>query len=1008
MIPLQLTLQNFLSYREASLDFRGLHTACICGANGAGKSSLLEALTWVIWGESRAASDDEIVHTGAEYVRVDFEFSFDREIYRIIRGRHRSKTTNLDFQIRDKSGKFNSLTQKGVKATQEKIISVLKLDYKTFTNSAYLRQGKAEEFMLARAGERKEILANLLKLDEYEHLADKAKERAKQFKIQAEQLEQGLNVIEEQIDRQGIIEAERDNVEKELSQLQAVLDKDRQHLEKFQERESQRQTWEKQLIWQQQQEKDLETDCDRLDRDISLNRQQREKLMASIDREVEINAGYQNLLSLQESERNLAEKATIFQESQQQKQQLERQLEKEANQIQLELNSQKTRLENLQQQEIELREIISNSDDVAAALQKLIGYRQQLQELDKIQQSVAPLVQQKNNLKTDVERAKARLTAKIEQLRESASEYDRQLAKAPQVRQQLLDVDARIDELDKKKVYQQRVQEKGTEKRNLAARLQENQAACEKESNEIKQKLQLLNNPHANCPLCDRELDEEHRIKVIDKSTSKQQEIQERIWSISEEILMCDRDLNALRQEYSQINQELSSYDSLRQQLGQLEAQLEATANIRQQLQQIQQEIETVDRTLVIGDYAEHLQNELTELELKIQQLNYNEQTHALIRGEVERWRWAEIKQAKIEDAKRRQANIDRDRPQILQQIDRLEATINNLYTDSELQQKISSISERLLELNYDRQQHDRTISDLRQANAWQFKYQELQQAKQEFPAVELRLQELENLCKLRQQDREKLRERLSELKETMTQMGDFRAEIDRLSQQIQTVRHQLDELHTQQGRLQQSIAQIESQKIQLQDNKNKIKELKHQQIIYQELGTAFGKNGIQALTIENVLPQLEAETNQILARLTGNQFHVQFITQRTSKSSSKKDSGKLIDTLDIIIADAKGKRAYETYSGGEAFRINFSIRLALARLLAQRAGTSLQMLIVDEGFGTQDTEGCDRLIAAINAIANDFACILTVTHMPQFKEAFQTRIEVQKTNFGSQLSLSS
>ncbi len=69
-----------------------------------------------------------------------------------------------------------------------------------------------------------------------------------------------------------------------------------------------------------------------------------------------------------------------------------------------------------------------------------------------------------------------------------------------------------------------------------------------------------------------------------------------------------------------------------------------------------------------------------------------------------------------------------------------------------------------------------------------------------------------------------------------------------------------------------------------------------------------------------------------------------------------------------------------------------------MAKLLAQRAGAALQLLIVDEGFGTQDTEGCDRLIAAINAIAqskrrpwriaSDFACILTVTHMPHLKEA--------------------
>jgi len=58
-----------------------------------------------------------------------------------------------------------------------------------------------------------------------------------------------------------------------------------------------------------------------------------------------------------------------------------------------------------------------------------------------------------------------------------------------------------------------------------------------------------------------------------------------------------------------------------------------------------------------------------------------------------------------------------------------------------------------------------------------------------------------------------------------------------------------------------------------------------------------------------------------------------------------------------------------------------------LARLLAQRAGAALQLLIVDEGFGTQDQEGCDRLIAAINAIATDFACILTVTTCPISKK---------------------
>ncbi|MFN5835713.1 MAG: SbcC/MukB-like Walker B domain-containing protein, partial [Pseudanabaena sp.] len=96
----------------------------------------------------------------------------------------------------------------------------------------------------------------------------------------------------------------------------------------------------------------------------------------------------------------------------------------------------------------------------------------------------------------------------------------------------------------------------------------------------------------------------------------------------------------------------------------------------------------------------------------------------------------------------------------------------------------------------------------------------------------------------------------------------------------------------------------------------------------------------------------------------------------------------------------------YETYSGGEAFRINFAVRLALSRVLAQRKGSTLQTLIIDEGFGSQDQLGCDRLVSAINAIAHDFECILVITHMPLMKEAFNTLIEVSKNGDGSSVQL--
>ena len=297
----------------------------------------------------------------------------------------------------------------------------------------------------------------------------------------------------------------------------------------------------------------------------------------------------------------------------------------------------------------------------------------------------------------------------------------------------------------------------------------------------------------------------------------------------------------------------------------------------------------------------------------------------------------------------------------------------------------------------------------MHQAQNCQLKYQEFQQAKQQYPLKKAELQQLETMLVTRDRDKQEMQKQIEISLAQMKQFDDNRNEINLLEREIYSRRKQLDEAIARGGQIEQQIKQLDNLATQHQENLQKLQDLRKQHRVYQELASAFGKNGIQALMIENILPQLEAETNQILARLTGNQFHVQFLTQKAGRSTSKKKqaTAKLIDTLDILIADARGPRPYENYSGGEAFRINFSIRLALAKLLAQRAGTALQMLIIDEGFGTQDSEGCERLIAAINAIASDFSCILTVTHMQQFKEAFQTRIEVYKTNNGSQLKLS-
>src|SRR5450756_771238 len=99
MIPLYLRLSGFLSYREpAELDFTGFNLACISGNNGAGKSSLLDAITWALFGQARR-KDDDLINSGAKAAEVIFDFAYETNVYRIRRSKPKDKTTDLQFQI---------------------------------------------------------------------------------------------------------------------------------------------------------------------------------------------------------------------------------------------------------------------------------------------------------------------------------------------------------------------------------------------------------------------------------------------------------------------------------------------------------------------------------------------------------------------------------------------------------------------------------------------------------------------------------------------------------------------------------------------------------------------------------------------------------------------------------------------------------------------------------------------------------------------------------------------
>ncbi|NJR70750.1 MAG: AAA family ATPase [Synechococcales cyanobacterium CRU_2_2] len=1068
MIPYRLRLTHFLSYQHAVLDFRGLHTACICGANGAGKSSLLEAMTWALWGQSRGAVEDDVIHLGASEVCVDFLFQHQEQFYRVIRSRHRHQATVLEFQVAHLASSdlvtsdlafsdlafsdltFRSLTAKGLRATQQLIIQTIKLDYETFISSAYLRQGRADEFMLKRPSERKQVLADLLKLDQYDRLAEKAKEQARTYRAQAQTLGQSLAMAVDTQQQLEHIGAELTILTASLEALQDEQTRDRDRLTQLTQLQLQHHTWQQQQRVYQQEQQRLAEMGDRLlqeQADLEARQTQQQQLL---EQSSAIEAGYDQWQALQASEVAILQRAEQYHLLEARRHQSQQRFEQERFDIQRQIERVETQCQALDRQVAALQPILLKADEIEQALGQLEAARDKLHRLNQLEAEVSPLLQRHQTLEIQIKQAYTQLATRLESLQQQQQALESQQTWLPQIQAEYETTKRQVAHLEARQSYRNSVLDKGMERRSFLDRLKAHLLDYETQLMQVEVSTAELMDPDRHCPQCDRPFDDIHRTFSQNRLEHDRQALIDLITIITDQISVSKKEITVLRDEYRAIGRELKGYPEYLQRQGQLRQQLTASVEIAQQHQVIACESQALQTQLANQNYSPELQREWQQLQAHLAQLGYDDRNHAIARGEMERWRWAQIKQSELRQAQRQLKEIDEQRPALELQLKILQQQLQKL--DDQAQRNLGEITQQLVALDYNPKAHSQLRQSLQAAQIWQLRHQALQQAQLELPLLQVRAEAIATQWAAHDQAAQESLSQLQMLQQKLIQLdaqiygqthaqihrqthaqamavgmevdmeigsGDIPQQANKLSVVLQALDTQiadrqprLDRYFAQQGRLQQQQQHLKALCQQSAQQQIQLQHYQYQQRVHQELAQAFGKNGIQALMIENILPQLERETNQILARLSNHQLHVQFITQKSKQNPKQKARPKssteahFIDTLDIRIADAKGTRPYETYSGGEAFRVNFSIRLALARLLAQRSGTALQLLIVDEGFGTQDTEGCDRLIAAINAIAPDFARILTITHMPQFKEAFQARIEVSKTDVGSTLAI--
>jgi len=316
-------------------------------------------------------------------------------------------------------------------------------------------------------------------------------------------------------------------------------------------------------------------------------------------------------------------------------------------------------------------------------------------------------------------------------------------------------------------------------------------------------------------------------------------------------------------------------------------------------------------------------------------------------------------------------------------------------------QKALVEVEAELAKLDYNAQQHEEIrqhLIDLQQCEEPKRKLEEadrlIKQEKEAVSRAEEATRELRHNLEVDSQKRQNLVEELNQLPQLVNNL--MQAETEHQTQVVQ--QKQAQEIMWQVSAKLQRCSELEINK---REKGKLLAQVSREERIYRDLAQAFGKSGVQALLIEMALPEIEVEADRLLGRMTDNRMHVKIETQRETKK------GDLVETLDINISDELGTRNYEMFSGGEAFRINFAIRIALSKLLAKRAGAPLPTLIIDEGFGTQDSTGIEKLKEAINSIQDDFDKILVVTHIEELRDAFPTRIDVIKTAEGSTIEVS-
>lgn len=1011
MVPVSLRLENFLSYgkAQAPLSFESFQVACLSGGNGQGKSSLLEAMTWALWGEARKPQgsvkpDEHLLRIGSSDMRVEFTFDLEGDRYLILRTYQRSATGKtakslLELQLFDpKTERFVTQTGASKRDTQQVINDLLGLDYDTFINACFLLQGRSDEFTKRPATERKQILSNILNLGRYDLLREKARKRLQEAKNKVELGDMQLAQLAESLQEVERWRTERQDIQHHLNALDA-------------ERQTAAQT-EQTLAAQKAYLQTISGTLDDVTQRIQNNVRREQEIQKVIEKlgldlsgaelliaqEIPINSAHERYQALLTQRTDWDQKSDLYRGLEAQVQQLEAEIRQITAQGEIRLARLKSEMEHQQAQIRQAEDQLAREPEVRKQWEDARQAQATYEALKSTQQTIRGLERQLEDAKQALRAYESAHEAQIRQLAQQLTTAEASIAQeavlAGQL-QQAREADALRKIAD---LTLQQLKEDGLVLRDAERREQDALSTLHQQKQDLEGlKTKVRTATSETCPTCGTRLTEAHRAHMLALYDEQLSELQTQISAQETQVQSAQLATQTKRTDFIQQQKHRQTLDGSEQRLTEAEREWAILTQHQARISQLREDLQHLRETW-------ETDTERHRLEAHVDALHQQRAGFSFDEAEFER---VGQKAARFDLLRRDVDLLERTRGQhetLLTQIRHKNTEFKDWQTrlaegtlTQTQEQRKTLLKTQLAKVGYDAAAHQTIRQELNSLQQAPTQFAHLAHAKlnvvrwqQDLDAREAESAQLTHESEQLALQREELRTQLAEEPELTARHQSSLAMLTQLNEEIEALRTQL-------GRLEERLTQAAEDERRTRALRENIKTAKAEQQRYKLLVEAFGPDGIPAMIIEETLPELQERANDLLFRLSDGRMSIRLETIKTKKDGGHKS------TLDIIINDELGQpRPYETFSGGEAFRVNFALRIALSQLLAERSGVRIRTLVIDEGFGTQDQTGIQLMIEAIQTIRPEFEKIIVITHLEEMKNAFPVRIEVHKEPEGS------